>query len=443
MFIRLENTFEQAMQYRNSPQMSVYSFKGVQLLPNNPLPYIQRTYGTGGVEIESPSEVLLYSICGDVLEDFTPYFFVINTFQDPDTGWNQVDWKLQDVAYDAGDQIVYLRIRQGVNNFIYSSPFVITADNAEYTSRWDYKNERNGTMYSTQLRIWFKQLSDLEEIETYDTLEGRRVGMRDSLIPHEIWQTSINEINQFRLFKEMRRNAYVYCDLAKTVPYDAFETPKLVGRENFGEADILLARDETNLYDPLYVPVVPTPEPPIPTITLTSVTSLNNNQVEYVFSYTNFTPTYLTLQYSLDQVTWTDNTGGINSPRNNNVPNHLSTSYYYRVYHAGTETASNILQLTQPSLVITNMTGGEAFNPDGNKYRIFYNSVNFSPTVQFYFESSLDGITWVPMLYGVTLPDEVFEFQYATTQPSAFEFTHFRMKYSPLGLVSNDYEFTI
>lgn len=441
-FIRIEPTLELAMQTRISPQMEFFSFKGIQLLPNNPLPYIQRTFANGGLELENPLEILLYDICGnEVLEDITPYFEILNIFQDPETGFNQIEWQLQDIPFDAGNRLVYMRFRQGVNVFFYSSPFVLTADNSEYTSRWDYKDTKLGTMYSTQLTIWFKQLMDLEDITSYDQLDGRRVGMNSKLIPYEVWQTSIVDINLFHLFKQMRQSTYVYCDLAKTVPFEPFETPKLVGKENFGEAEITLCRDETNAYNPLYVAPTP-PPPPVdpPTITLISVASVGTNSVEYTFTYENFSPLVLTLQYSLDQITWTSNTGSVNSPRTNTVPSNQSNDFYYRVTDLASGTVSNVLQLPVRSITITNVTSSEmSFNVLGNKYKIFFTLNNFIPNSALSWDISTDGTddSWIPAYYS---PANVSPKDIGTPS-SGLEFKYFRMRYNPLGIVSNTYNF--
>ena len=451
VFIRIENTFEEAMYSRTSPVMNFYSFKGVHLLPNQLYPYIQRTYAAEGIELENPVEVLVYDLCGNLLDDLTNWFEILNVFQDPDTGLQQIYWQItDDCPLDFGQQLVYFRVRQGFNSFFYSSPFMLTADGSEYVSRWDYKNTLNEQMLSTGLNIYFRQLDDFEERTSYDTVNtGRRVGMTGKLISYEVWETGIIDINIFRLIKQMRRNAYVYCDLQKTTPYESFDTPRLVGGENFGQAELLLCRDESNTYDPLYVPPTPpVPVPPVPTITLESVTSLNSTQVEYEFSYENFTPLVLTLQYSLDEINWTDNTGSATSPRTNIVPNHLTQNYYYRVAHLPSGTVSNVLQLPQYSLAITLMSapGVSAYDPNGTKYRIF-TEYNFVPTQQFDYECSYDnGATWVSMLYGTGLPPSTgADIENVSSPANAIEPTKFRARHNapPITVTSAPFDFTI
>lgn len=445
IFIRLENNLEEAMYSRTSPQMNIYSFKGVHLKPNEIYPYKQRTYASEGINLSNPDEVFVCDLCGNVLGDISDYFTVDLVFQDPDTGLTQIYWSIVNVQdYDFGNQLVYLKIRQGANVFFYSSPFELTAEGAEYTSRWDYGNKLNtGEMLSTGLKIWFKQLLDFEETETYDNVtSNRRTAVGGKLIPYEAWQTSIIDINLFRLIKQMRRNIYVYCDLQKTTPFEPFETPQLVGKENFSEAEILLCRDEGNVFDPNYLPPVPPPPPPIvPTITLLSVVSVNANQVQYTFTYANFEPTNLTLEYTQDGINWAQNTGSVISPRINTVPNNQTQFYAYRVKHIPTGTVSNVLQLNLPTLTITNVSA-PSFYPDGYKAKIFYTFNNFVPTQQFMIEASVDGITWVGTLYGAELPPVIGNSQshVVTTLASPEPYKFFRMKYDPLHVLSNTYE---
>ena len=444
IFIRIENDLEKAMYSRTSPQMAFFSFKGIHLLPNNIYPYRQRTYATEGIELENPEEVLVCDMCDNELYDISDFFSVDEVFQDPDTGLPQIYWSITNVQdFDAGDQLIYLKIRQGANAYFYSSPFVLTTDNSEFTSRWDYRNKPTEPMLSTQLKIWFKQPDTFEEISTYDTLgTGSRVSVSGKIIDYEIWQSGIVDINLFGLFKQMRRNAYVYCDLAKTTPFEPFDTPRLVGKENFAEAEISIVRDENNLYDPLYVPPTPpTPEPPILGITLSSVSSLNNSQVQYTFTYENFTTEILTFQYSLDNVTWTSILLPSGSPQTVGVPNNQNEGYYYRIIHLPTETVSNTLQLPADTLEIENITTQNVFNPNGNKYRFFYSYSGFTPIQNFIFQCSLDGVNWINMLQGNQVPE--LNIQYATTPASSEEFTYFRMLYNPQGIISPTYEFTI
>lgn len=441
VFIRLENTFESAMTYRNSPQMEFYSFGGVQLMPNNDYPYIQRTYADGGIEIEDYT-VWVCDMCGNRLSDITPFFEIVSNFDDPDTGTPQLEWKLIGVEYDAGYQLIYLEIQQGVNDFKYSSPFYLTAEGVEFTSRVDYRSLETETMYSTGLQIWYKQDDELMEQSTYDTIStGKRTAVTTKLVEYEVWQTSVIDITVFRRIKQTFRNKYVYIDYERAMLFEPFETPRLEAKENFAEAEILLCRDASDKYDPLYVPPIP-PDPPVdePFINLIRVDSIDAKNVLYTFEFGNFEPTYLQYQYSLDGVAWTTNTSGITSPATIVVINNNTINFYYRIYHAGTDTSSNIVQLAAPSIEITNITSEQSsFVQNGNVYWVYYNSFGFIPNQDYSFDGSFDGgVTWVNLYYngGYQNPKKV------TTPSSGLEFTKFRVKYNPMGIISNTFDFS-
>ena len=108
-FIRIEDTYEKALTYKGSPQMEqdLLSFFGVQLLPNQSVPYIQRTYCNVGVEIESYI-VRIKDFCGNTLEDITNSFEIVRTFNDPDTGLPQIEWQLSNIPVDTGYKLIYL-----------------------------------------------------------------------------------------------------------------------------------------------------------------------------------------------------------------------------------------------------------------------------------------------------------------------------------------------
>jgi len=130
VFIRLENTFEEAMYYENSPQMQFYSFNGIRLLPNADNAYTQRTYAPGGIELEDFT-VSLFDLCSNAETPLDTNLFDIEPFQDPDDGTNQFYWSFKPDATDLGLTMVYLRFKQG-NDCVYSSPFQLTADNRVY-----------------------------------------------------------------------------------------------------------------------------------------------------------------------------------------------------------------------------------------------------------------------------------------------------------------------
>lgn len=440
VFIRLENTLEAAMNYRNSPQMVHYYFGGVQLLPNQEYPYTQITYTEGGIEIETYT-VYVCDMCGNRLEDITDSFSIVRNFDDPVTGTPQLEWSLTNLPKDFMYQLVYLEIQQGINDFKYSSPFYLTEYESEFVSAVHYWNEENETVYSTGLQLWFKQVDDLQEVSTYDRVtDGNRTTVNTKLVPFEVWQTSIIEIENFRRIKQLFKNKNVYIDFVKTGLFEAFETPRLVGKENFAEKEILFTREDGNVYDPFYVPPTP-PDPPVdvPFINLIDVVSTSLKRVNYFFEFGFFDPSYFTYQYSLDGVNWTDSTQGINSPTEVVVINNPTIAYFYRIYYPPLDLYSNVVQLTAPSITITNITSPQSsFNSGGNTYQIAYTINNFNPDSDLKFDAHTGDGNWQELFSpaGNQNPKSV------QTPSSGNEFKFFRIRYTPYNVTSNTFNFS-
>lgn len=448
-FIRLENSFERAMYYRDSPDTQFFSFNGIHLATNNPFPYIQATNTVGGIEIDT-YVVKVKSVCSqEELGDISDYFYVVDSYVDPVTGYSQFDWKIaEDCPFDFGQQLVYLEIETGIFSFIYSSPFIMTADNAEFSSQWFYTNDMDGTVYSIGLGIWYRQDMDEEELENYTPVStGKMFNVTSRLTPFEIWQTNIIDTKLFRLFKQIFLLKYRFSFAVHDGGYpvstglkSAFETPKVVGKENFGEAEIELLRDYDDIYDP-FAPPIPPPPIPVPQIVLNEVLSINKGFVNFYFDIIDFAPEELTYQYSLDQISWTSSTQGIESPQEVYANDNHLNGYYYRIIHFDTGIESNIVQQPVPEIEITNITSPETeFDTNGNHYSIFFTKT-FTNVVGFSVDVSTDGDNWVVAgIIGGNLISPIS----IQTLSSSLEFKYFRVKYNfstqfPFVVTSNEY----
>ncbi len=379
--------------------MTEYSFSGVQLLPNNEYAYRQRTYTNNGIEIEE-STVIVRDICGNELEDVTDYFTVTNNFQDPNTGFPQLYWELQNVPFDFGYRLIYLEIQGGANGLIYSSPFMLTADRGEYTTQFFYKQPSTPYMLSIGLQLFYRQKkSDVEMTAYIPVANGVQYTAGIKLLKYERCYFDIVEVGVIEAFKEMFLCPIVYGAYQNfeeqpvlTQLKEAVESPDLEADENFAEAEVMLIRDYSQIYDPNAVPVTPPgPSPENPFINLTSVVRLTSTTVNLYFDYGNFSPTYLTGQYSLDGVEWISNTGDTSSPKLMGTGDNIVNNYYYRVFHQGTETASNVLQITAQAIFIDGVTQAGT-----RQWWVNFNST-FAPTAGRLYEfqaSNNDGTSW-------------------------------------------------
>lgn len=439
-FIRIEHTIEAAKFYRYSPieNPDMLYINGIQLLPNNPLPYIQRTNNPEGIEIEDFT-VSVIDLCGNELADITDSFDIVTVFQD-ENGIPQVEWSLTNVDYDAGGELVLLKITQGANDVMYTSYFRLTNEGSEYTSRWDYRNNGSDTMLSTQLNVWYRQSKSTFNSTNYNSIvDGGLISANTTLSKYERWLTSIVDRNVFELFKELFTVRFLYVEFLRAIKNEDFETPDIDDIENYFETEFTISRNPKDVYDPLYVPIVPpVPVPPTQLIILDSVQSLNNTHVQYNFHFENFNPNYVSLQYSTEPDTgWGGtNTGAPTSPRINTVPNHRTESLYYRVYYDALDIASNVLQLPVRAINITGITATpNYFNESGNAYTITFDIVGYFVSGLLRFEASKDTIVWTKMNYieGNENPKTI------NTPFSLGEFRFFRIRDTTEGITSNIY----
>jgi len=250
----------------------------------------------------------------------------------------------------------------------------------------------------------------------------------------------------------MRRYKYVYLNYNRVMPHKAFDTPRLEGRENFAEAEIELRIDYNDVYDPNYIPPPPPPDPPVPiyTINLVTVASLSNSFVSFSDFNTDIPePDTFIYQTSLDEITWTNESGDAVPPTEISAPDNTTNNYFYRIWHVATDTYSNVLQLPNRSIVITDMlsrSGSVWKSGLPVTYAVQFSLFGFSipPGGGISFEFSTNGTTWMninPILVsGASGENNSESFN---TPPSSVQFKFFRITYLPFGVVSNVYEFEL
>ena len=341
-FIRLENSLEKAMYQKLSPDTQFYEFGGIQLLPNNIYPYLQTTKSNDGIELEDYIEVNVKSKCdGETLANIAAYFFVENNFQDPDTGLPQITWKLLGVPFDFGKQLIYLEVKQEMGETFYTSPFMLTNDGAEFTSRIDYREKKTDSMQSVQVNMYYydfdvsKEYTQYWEVSTKNTQTNTIKSQRC-----EIFRTEV--IDKIILSKIIEAFDYrfTYLNLVRSSIFEAVEIPRIEGKENFVQTDISFTFNNSELYDPNYVTPIP-PVPPIPVnppqteFTYLQKTFGQPGFYDIFFISENFEPTYMAIQMSLNGASYFSNTGGVELPRISNLGTQAGNSYRLRLFHEG------------------------------------------------------------------------------------------------------------
>lgn len=429
IFIRIEDTLEKAMYYQSGVQMQFYSFNGIQLLTNQAAPYVQRTNCSNGVAI-ADFTVTVMSMCGTELAEITESFKVDSTFQDENTGLWQLYWSLKNVTYDAGLQLIYLRIETGANGVYYTSPFMLTSQESESTHRFHYRNREIDPIQSTGLKMYYRQDSDLTTLELYTTLGGKKqIQQNLSIVEFEIFQTKIVDYQILKAFKRMCTFVFRYMDFKPFNLIEVPETKEFENNENFDQQVIKIQRDfnPLNEYNPFYVPPAPPPVPPV-LIILNSVQSTGVG-VTYDFTVEDISPSYLYYQYSLDGINWDFNPSSPQSPRTITVLNNQTENYFYRIYSPEFDTYSNVLQLAQQSIVLNSVVSADGFfRPSGNKYIYDFTLNGFAPDTQLIFETMIndnigDFVGFTTYEPGNESPKQV------NTGASTFERTMFRIRY--------------
>jgi len=340
-FIRLENSLEKAMYQKTSPDTSYYDFGGIQLLPNNIYPYMQTTKSNDGIELEDYIEVNVKSTCGETLANIADYFFVENNFQDPDTGLPQITWKLLNVPFDFGKQLIYLEVKQEIGETFYTSPFMLTNDGGEFTSRIDYREKSTDSMQSVQVNMYYfdfdisKEYTQYWEVSTKNTQTNTIKSQR-----FEIFRTEV--IDKLILAKIIESFDYrfTYLNLIRASIFEPVEIPRIEAKENFVQSDISFTFNQSEVYDPNYVtpipPVPPIPEnPPVMEITFLRKTFGEPGNYDMFFGFENFEPTYVAVQTSVNGGSYVSNTGGIDIPRVVNLGVTAGNYNRLRLFHEG------------------------------------------------------------------------------------------------------------
>lgn len=440
-FIKIKHSLNEALAYNASGQEdpSTYEFGGVQLLPNNEYPYIQRTHDPAGIEIED-WQVWVCDTCGNELQVITDYFDVTRVFQDLN-GKPQIEWSLLDVPFDFAYNLVLLKIQQGFNEFFYTTPFYLTNDGYKMTDRVDYQQDENETMLSCQLQIYYRQPNSAFTLASYNQISnGKRVAQNIQNTEFENWKTQNLDKEFMREFRNLFLSRILYIGFQRAALYDSFDFPEIEFDQNFVEASFSITRDASQTYDPNYIAPTP-PTPPITDkeIVLVEALSVDNNMVALGFYFVNFSPSYLIAQYSDDNVTWSP---GVlispTAPQSIYVPNNITTEYYYRVYNG--DVISNSVQILPAEITITNIDAEPGvYIRSGNNYIIEYTVQGYTPSVYFVFEGSRNGTTWINMLYeqGNENPKTVKAPSGSLLSPP---FQYFRIRDTARGLVSNIYE---
>jgi hypothetical protein len=245
--INLYRTLEEAMFFKNSPRNNFYDFSGVQLLPNNPLKYIQATNTPNGINLED-WVVFGVSVCGNH-EDNISSSFAIEKLTNSLNGNPQFLWSLKNVPFDFGWGLIYLRIQQSEGETFFSTPFKLTAINEEFTSQITYKYKRTDAYQSIGVNLWFRSESLQINLQNYyETSTENTVTTAVQTSKTEFWETESMAISNLIKIVNVMKLPYVYLNQVRTYFFEAPELPKPTSQENFGNMELHLTLNENDSY---------------------------------------------------------------------------------------------------------------------------------------------------------------------------------------------------
>lgn len=223
-FIDIFTTLDEALSNYESPITHFFDYRGVQLIPNEKNPYTQITSNSNGVELED-WQVYAVSLCG-TKTDITSSFAVFDNFTD-ENGKPQIIWTLTNLP-ELGTKLIYLEIKQLFGVTYYTNVFVISDYKKELTARFDYRNSKFKAFESIQMRTWFRQYANEDEIKTYYEISTKNtVSIAKVEKTFEIWHTELFNNNLMKKFRSLLNSNYLYVNLYRANLISGFEIPKL------------------------------------------------------------------------------------------------------------------------------------------------------------------------------------------------------------------------
>jgi len=259
--INLFRSKDEALYFKNSQLNGFYVFTGVQLLPNNPISYVQITDTPDGLNIEdwTVKAVTLYK---GTQTDITPYFNV-DSLTNSLSGNPQLFWSLTDVPFDFGSNLIYLEINQTLGETFYSQPFLLTDYENEKVTQFHYKDKRTDIYQSIGFQSWFRQSDKKTKLTSYYEASTRNTVTQavetNKTEKHVSEDMSIDTLIQFT---DILESPYLYVNQIRCSLFEAVNVPELTQQENFGNITFVLSPNKNDVYSGNYVApiIVTTPD---------------------------------------------------------------------------------------------------------------------------------------------------------------------------------------
>ena len=253
--INLYRNLNDALTFEDSQINAFYSFTGVHLLPNNPTKYVQRTNVTDGIHLE---DWVVYGVksCSGEKIDITESFMVESIVND-DNGDEQIFWSLENVSVDFGYNLIYLEIHQSLGETFYSTPFYLTAENADLTTQFHYKDKKTDKFQSLAFQCWFRQNNKQTELTNYYEISTKRtVTQVVKSNKTKKFQTELLGVDTLIYLSDILESAFLYVDSKRAYLFEPAPIPTLASQENFGSYMFELSVNDKDLFSGDYVPPI-------------------------------------------------------------------------------------------------------------------------------------------------------------------------------------------
>lgn len=183
-FLRLTTDFNEALLNENPITAKIFENRFVQMFPEEI--FLQITNSKTDISFAGNIKSELINCHQEVLQDITDVFF-IDEFTDIH-GIKQIAFEFGNIGIDYGTEEVYLKLSHTVSDKIwYSSPFTITYNQWQETTRFDYKHrgyfrdisyDRANYFQGIRLRSYQNDIDVKEEIGEYTQSGGNVVSMQ-------------------------------------------------------------------------------------------------------------------------------------------------------------------------------------------------------------------------------------------------------------------------
>lgn len=270
-FIKLHPRIEEAQNLNESPLATLRYTPQIQLIPFDPLPYIQVT-ASKDLNLTFGSDYRVFLVrCRDGFEVEVTDHVLLTQVQVNNR--YQIKMRIAYLLQDFSTDPVYFKIdRFGdveffKNKYYYSNKFLVTGYKKELTSRIDYYNplnigtgERSPRLESINLQFYFNNHIDATDIETYYQItRNQNVNTRVLVKEFSEWQTQIfNAWTYKRLSRAFYLGQRCYINQVRNYPVDGLDYKPREGHTNVSEMQFITDPDEEDFYG--ITPVIINPE---------------------------------------------------------------------------------------------------------------------------------------------------------------------------------------